>query len=740
MINQNESRNTVGKTSSNLRVPLPVQIIPESLIRIIWRSRLIVLVTTLAALIAVLVYLIKTAPIYTSTSRIYVEQSGPKIISETEEGIMTQSKNYLYTQAELLKSTPILAAVAGNAGIKQMQTFAKVDSPVALMKSILNVRVGSKDDIISVSFKSPYPVEAAQVVNAVVDSYKKYQSSRKRSNSAEVLKILQNQKDKRSEELSEKLKAMMDFRRENVSLVFEGDQGNIVIERLGRLSAVLTEAQLATIESESAYESAKAMISDPAKFTQFTEAQRTQGVYVSTVSEKAVLMSKIDQLQLRLQDRLRQVTTEHPAVTSLENEIAHIRSQMEQMDTDFAQAQLAVLEQQHIASKEKEEQIAKYYEEQRQLALNLNDQLAQFTILQSDWEQTKRLCDVLSDRIKEVNLTEDVGALNISILEIARQANNPSEPQKGKYVGMALIIGMMLGCALALLRDWMDQTLRSTEEVSSVLGVPVLGVVPSMGGERSIVARGRNVYLEPNSRSAEAYRAIRTSVFFGVPEGKAKTILITSAESLEGKTTLASNLAITMAQAGQKTLLLDADFRNPMQYKVFEMNGSNGLVSLLSGTTTLERAIHASGIEGLELLPCKTQLVNSAEIINSKTFANLIKDLSNRYDRVIIDSPPVLPVTDAQILDAISDVTLLVLRADKSTRKSSRLARDGLLSVGANLLGVVVNNASKKGRYGYHSGYGYYHGNYVLESRKHKKSNRDKHTAIVEGPDIIEKS
>ena len=155
MIKENENRKTVGKKDSNMRWPSTAQIMPESLIRIIWRSRLIVLITTLVALIAVLVYLIQTAPVYTSTSRIYVEQSGPKIISETAEGIMTQSKNYLYTQAELLKSTPILAAVADTPGMKQMQTFAKVNNPVALMKSVLNVRVGSKDDIISISFKSP---------------------------------------------------------------------------------------------------------------------------------------------------------------------------------------------------------------------------------------------------------------------------------------------------------------------------------------------------------------------------------------------------------------------------------------------------------------------------------------------------------------------------------------------------------------------------------------------------------
>jgi len=739
-MNQNETRDTVRKRSSNIRVPSAVQIMPESLIQIIWRNRLIVLVTTLAALIAVLVYLIKAAPIYTSTSKVYIEQSGPKIISETEEGIMTQSNNYLYTQAELLKSSPILTSVVETPGIKQMQTFAKVDNPVALLKSVLDVRVGTKDDIISVLFKSPYPAEAAQIVNSVVDSYIKYHTSRKRSNSAEVLKILQNEKNKRDKELSEKLKATMDFKRENVSLAFETDQGNIIIERLGKLSTVLTEAQLATIESKSAYESAKAMMSDPARLTQFIEAQRAKGVYVSTVSEKGELMSKLDQLQLRHKDRLRQVTPEHPAVTSLENEIARLKSQIDELDADFAQAQLAVVEQQYLAAKEKEDQIAKYYEDQRQLALNLNEQLAQYTILQSDWEQTKKLCDILGDRIKEVNVTEDVGALNISILEFARQANKPSEPQKARYVGLALIIGLMLGCALALLRDWMDQTLRSAEEVSSVLGVPVLGVVPSMYGERSIIARGRKVHFEPNSRAAEAYRAIRTSVFFGVPEGKAKTILVTSPGSLEGKTILASNLAISMAQAGQKTLLLDADFRNPMQYQVFEMNGSNGLVSLLSGTTTLERAIHSTGVDGLELLPCKTQLVNSAEILNSKSFAKLIKNLSDKYDRVIIDSPPVLPVTDAQIIAAISDITLLVLRADKSTRKSGRMARDGLLSVGANLLGVVVNNVSKKGRYGYYSGYGYYDSNYGFDSRKAKHASDNKRTAITESPDIIERT
>lgn len=556
MINQNGNHNAIGEHGSYAEMPPAAGLMSESLVQIIWRSRWIVLLATVAAIGAAFVYLTKATPIYTSTSRIYVEQSGPKIITEMEEGFMTQSKNYLYTQAELLKSAPIIAAILDVPGVRQMKTFASVDNHIAYLKNTLDASVGKKDDIISVSFDSPYPAEAAQMVNAVVDSYITYHATRKRSTAGDVLKILQKGKIERDKELVQKLTAMMDFKKENVALAFESSQGNIVIERFARLSSVLTEAQLATIESKFTYESTKEMVSDPARLKQFMEAQRAKGIYIATGSEKAALKSKFNQLELRLSDRLRQVKSGHPAVTALEIEIVHIKAQIAELDAEFAKAQLAALltetEQQYLAAKEKENQIAKYYEDQRQEALDLNDQLAQYTILQSDWEQTKKLCDILDDRIKEINVTEDVGALNISILEVARPADKPSKPQKARIMAIALVLGLMLGGGLALLRDWMDQRLRSAEEVTAILGVPVLGVVPSMSRRQSIAARGQKVYLDSNSGAAEAYRTIRTAVFFGAPKGEAKTVLVTSPAAVDGKTTLVSNLAIAMAQAGQK--------------------------------------------------------------------------------------------------------------------------------------------------------------------------------------------
>jgi succinoglycan biosynthesis transport protein ExoP len=376
-------------------------------------------------------------------------------------------------------------------------------------------------------------------------------------------------------------------------------------------------------------------------------------------------------------------------------------------------------------------QISRLYDEQRQQTLALNEQLAQYMMLQSEYEQTKKDCESLDDRIKDLSVTEDVGALNISILEAAHPATVPSAPQKSKYMVLALVLGLMGGGGLTMLRERMDQKLHSVEEISTVLGIPVLGVVPSMSRREDVTERGRKVYLDSQSSWAEAYRTIRTAVFFGAPKSEAKTILVTSPAASDGKTTLVSNLAIAMAQAGQKTLILDADFRRPMQHNIFTINHKHiGLSSVLAGVTKLQDAIRPTGINGLELLTRGPEVSNPSEILNSTSFVKLLELLSSKYDRIIIDSPPVTPVTDAQIVAAICNVTLLVLRAEKSTRKLSRQARDGLLSVGARLLGIIVNDVPKQGRYGYYSGYGNYDG-YYGNNLKQKKESERKSAAVT---------
>ena len=730
MISKNNIHEIYSRNNTHINEVPPTELISDSLIHILWSERWLILISVFSCLLIAFIYITKVTPVYTSTSRVYVEQSGPKIIAEMEEGVMTQSKNYLYTQAELLKSTPIISEALNNIRIRQMRTFTKVDNIVEFLKRNLDVSVGKSDDIISISFNSPYPIEASELVNTLVDSYIIFHSARKQSTSAEVLKILQNEKATQSKELSEKLQTLLDYRNKNEGLVFEGRQGNLVVEKLEKLSNALTEAQLKTLEYKSVYESIKEMINNPDGITQFVEAQRSTGISSSIDTERAKLKAKLDELELNQRNFLRQLTTDHPGSIAYENDIKKLKSQISDLEAGFANAQLVIAQQQYQAAKEKELQINQYYEEQRIQAIDLNEQLTEYTLLQSDYERVKQYCEILDSRIKELNVTEDVGALNINILEVASPAEKPSEPQKAKYMAIALVLGFMTGFGLALLHDWMDQKLHSAEEISTLLGIPVLGVIPSMSKRDSISERGRKTELKPKSSWAEAYRTIRTAVFFSLPKSEAKTIHITSPAPGDGKTTIVSNLAIGMAQAGQSILILDADFRKPMQHNIFQINHENiGLSTVLAERASIQEAIQHTGIAGLDLLTRGPEVSNPSEILNSKKFEELLKFLSEKYDRIIIDSPPVSPVTDAQILSAICDLTLLVLRAEKSTRKMSQQAQQSLMSVGARILGVIVNDVPKKGSYGYYNAYGNYNSYYGNDSNSKKEV--IKKTAII---------
>ncbi len=698
--------------------PLEIDIPRQGLLQTTWRRRWSVLLAVAVSLSAALAYLVNATPLYTSTSRLYVEQSGPKIISE-QAGVMTQSKNYLYTQAELLKSTPILASVVDGAAVRDAKTFEHVDNPIGYLKKELDIGVGKKDDIIAVSLDSPYPEEAAQVVNAIVDSYITHQAATRESTADKVLKILQREKARREKELSQHLQKKLEFIKANGVLSLDSERGNIILDRLSRLSYALTEAQLETISSKADYETVEGMMGDPAGIRQFAEAQQATRVYISLADEESQLRADLKRLQAQREALRRECTNDHPSVWAIQQRIAEVEQQLGEQEERFAKAYLEVARRRWVTAKQKEEELEATLAAQQEAAQELNTKVAEFEVLESEAKRTEQLCDIIDSRIKELNITEDVGALNVTILEVARAEDKPTRPQRARIMAMALVLGLMLGVGLALTLDWMDTRLRSADEISAVLGVAVLGTVPSMRGKESMARRGRKVDLEPTSAAAEAYRTIRTAVYFGVPDGQAKTLLVTSPAPGDGKTTLVSNLAIAMAQAGQRTLVIDCDFRNPRQHEVFELKHDEGLSSVLAGQELLDEAMQKTGTAGLDVLNCGPIPPNPSEMLNSDAFANIVRELSEKYDRIVIDSPPIMAVADARILGAMCDVTLMVLRAEKSTRKASEQARDGLLSVGAHILGAVVNDVHYgEGGYGYYGGYGYGYGRTRGDSEK----------------------
>ncbi|GAG33238.1 unnamed protein product, partial [marine sediment metagenome] len=252
------------------------------------------------------------------------------------------------------------------------------------------------------------------------------------------------------------------------------------------------------------------------------------------------------------------------------------------------------------------------------------------------------------------------------------------------------------------------------DEISPLLGVGVIGVLPKIKSKQldSDGLVGRILELQPASLASEAFRTIRTAVLLGLSNGE-KSLLITSPEPGEGKSFVCSNLALTLAQAGHKVLLLELDLRKPIQKNTYEIQpDEHDLCSVLAGQCTLEQAIqhyHEDSETTMDVLPCLQHLHNPSEIIGSHAFEQLFQTLCERYDKVLIDSPPVLPVADSRILASMAEATILVLRANKSGRKPSEHAVHILKNSGARILGVVMNDIRihKSGQYGYLYGYDY---------------------------------
>jgi capsular exopolysaccharide synthesis family protein len=704
-----------GDDDNNLLVPatrmMPAPISSAertnpSILTIIWRRRWVFFGCIVLAMAAAVVYLAKATPLYSSSSQIYVQQSAPKALADVL-ATGPNPMNYLYTQCDLIKSTAIIQAALEAPEVRQTKTLRAVENPVGYLKRATDATVGKQSDLITVSVETPNPEDSAVLTNAIVDAYINYQTKRQQTTASELLAMLQKEKDNADKELRETSKAMVAFRQTNGTLSFEGDKGNVVTQRLEQLSNELTQAQLQTLQATLMLDAAKALGDDPAKLKQLVMSEHGNNTPVSAIDNQD-LWQDYRKLQRSYEQALNLYGPDHRLVKAYQLQLENLKKDMDSLDGATVGNYKAVLQQQLVKAKAREEEIAKAVDAQRAAAMELNGKAAEYQQLELDARRAQSTLDMLYSRIKELNVTQDTPQ-RIDILETARPSGTPVKPNRPQAAGIALVIGLMLGLGGSLLQDWMDQRMRSVEEIRAVLDLPVLGIIPHMFGKQPAQERGQEVHLKPRSNVAEAYRTVRTAIFFGVPDPKSKTLLVTSPSPGDGKTTMASNLAIAIAQSGRRVLLIDADTRKPMMHRIFNLKDEVGVSTVLLGQSKLEASIQRTAVEHLDVMPCGPLPPNPSEILNSQAFLDMINLLCLKYDQIVIDSPPVEPVTDARILAASCDTTVLVLRAEKSTRRLSAHARDALIGVGANLLGVIVN-AVPRGQdgYSYYSGYGYY--------------------------------
>ncbi len=336
--------------------------------------------------------------------------------------------------------------------------------------------------------------------------------------------------------------------------------------------------------------------------------------------------------------------------------------------------------------------------------------LDRFGTMKNDVERLRRMLDAVFARIREVDIATGIIPDNVSIVEEAEPRNVPITPRKLQSIFLAGLIGIGLGIGIIFGLDFLDDSIKYPEEVGKTLGLRFMGIIPAANWSTTDIRTHLLSQLDPKSGLAEAYRNIRSTMLLDDQTRKVRSLLITSSVPKEGKTTTSLNIAISMAQAGLRILLVDADMRRGELHKFFGLEGGRGLSDVLSGQAKPESVIQRTGVVNLDLVATGPFPANPSELMLRNEFRTFMDYAKRSYDKIVFDGPPVMAVSEAGVLSSLVDSTIMIVWAGKTSRKVCQITAQNLLQRGARIDGCVLNNLEfgRVGYYYYSTYYGYY--------------------------------
>jgi len=692
-----------------------------------------VLSVAMVVLISVTIYTFKAERVYQATARLDIEAETPMNLS-AESLYRNEStpadETFLLTQTQVLRSDNLAWETIQQLKLADDPSFTKgpqkqrkesIDSAdvrgrlVKLFDSYLGVNLHRNTHIVEVSFESTDRDLAARVVNALINNYIEYNFHTKYDATRQASGWMEQQLDELKAKVEKSQEALVNYERAN-SIVNVNDKQSVAEQRLSELSSDLTRAQSDRAEKESLHQLVKS-------------------------NEAQIALLAQDHLLETLEQKVADVKTEYidarttygpnfPKVVRLQQQIDEVQLLIQQERHRVVER----IQRDYEAAVEREKLLEATVAQQKFEVGKLNQLLIQHNILKRDSDTNQQLYDNLLQRLKDATVTAGLRATNIHVVDKAVPPATPVRPKKALNVALGLLAGIILGTAFAFLEEQLEQkTVKTMEDVQRLVGLPSLGLIPlwapNHNGRQYGLRRKKNSELpasngqtglaaleHPASSVAESYRALRTSIMFSTSPKPPQVVLVTSGHPKEGKTATAVNLASLMAQTGSRVLLVDCDLRIPGASKLMGISNSKGLSGILTGAYSVDEALQeVKGQPGLWALPSGPPPPNPAELLSSPEMQSVMQNLRQRFDHLVIDSPPLLLVTDAAVLSPVVDGVMLVVSSGSTPPAVLIRAQQILHSTGARILGVLVNKADLRRGGGYGYGYNYYNGYYYSD-------------------------
>jgi len=687
------------------------------------------------ALAVMVVMLVRQVPAYSAQTTLLLSKGLPLPQRLSQQEIKGIGGDYLATQQRIIKSPVVLQRARERLARPATEIVGKIKS--------VDVYTVPRTSIMAVRVQSLDPILAAEFANAIAEEYLDFKAEERMDTSQATVLSLTQQANRIREELTRAEERLLAFEKEN-SIVGIQERGNIAGKYLAKLSneaagyrtkLMMLEAQqpllkeasdeavlqalavpgglaLAARPTITSFSRTNASTNDSPLVAEGPEALIDRGLvqsggWAGLKMKKALLEAKLASLRKRFRDA-------HPDIRAVLQDLEGVGQSLD-VELQFALGQYySELE----ALRIKEQAVYRVQKDWEEEAIQDARTGHEYRNLQRNVERLRGLYDLVFNRLKEVDISIGIEPESIRIMERANPPSSPMSPRKMQSIFMAALVGLGIGLGLVFGLEFIDDSLRYPEEVTNGLKLNFFGVIPAANWDPDDLRSHMLSNIDQKSGLSEAYRNVRSSLLYSTKNYNARTIVVTSAVPKEGKTTTCLNLAVSLAQAGSRILIVDGDLRRGELHKFFGLEGGRGFSDVLVGQAKPESVIQRTGIPNLDLIATGPFPPNPAEIMLRPELSAFMDYAKSSYDYVLFDCPPVMAVSEAAILASSVEAVTFVVWAGQTSRKLSGLAVQVLRERGANILGCVLNNLefARVGYYYYSTYYGYYDYDYRYES------------------------